>query len=234
MMADGIRVAPGIPYRQLQGMVGKMLRRYNTPVFSQMYKRINKLDTDILRGPNGLVMVSDRERSRVLALDTSGLKQHNRGEWIRAKWKKRRGFVKIHVLVDTETMKVLELEVTDDSVGDSTMFKSLLGQIVDTDGALHKEPLAAPHLDDYGTKYENHPTSGVSPLASFFSGVTRDRIALDLLLGDAAYGSRKNIAACARAWMTPRHHVRDQRDGAQQGVRRRAGYHRKGPDGRKP
>ncbi len=63
MMAAGIRVAPGVPYRQLQLMLGKMLRGYDTPVFSQTCERINKLDTYIRRGPNGFVTVSDRERS---------------------------------------------------------------------------------------------------------------------------------------------------------------------------
>ncbi len=35
-----------------------------------------------------------------------------------------------YVLVNTETMKILALEVTDDSVGDSSMFCQLLGQVV--------------------------------------------------------------------------------------------------------
>ncbi len=34
MMAAGIRVALGVLYRQIHGMVGKMLRGYNTPAFS--------------------------------------------------------------------------------------------------------------------------------------------------------------------------------------------------------
>ncbi len=38
MLAAGIRISLGIQYRQLQGMVGKMLRGYDTPVFSQMYR----------------------------------------------------------------------------------------------------------------------------------------------------------------------------------------------------
>ena len=209
MLAAGIRVAQGVRYRQLQGMVGKMIGRSNAPVFSQLCKRINGLDADIRRGPDGMVTVSDRKGPRVLALDASGLKQHNRGEWMRAKWKVRRGFVKMHVLVDTETMKILALEVTDDSVGDPTMFESLLGQVVDADGAnaedgtRHAEPPAAPRSDGGGPRYENLLASGVSPLASFFPGAPRDRTAPDLLLGDAAYGSRKNISACARAGVTP-------------------------------
>ena len=202
MLAAAFRGALGIRYRQLEGMVGKMVGGSNTPAYSQLYKRINRLDADIRRNPDGMVTVSDRKGSRMLALDASGLKQHNRGEWMRAKWRVRRGFVKMHVLVDTETMKILALEVTDDAVGDSTMFESLLGQVVDAGGARHTEPPAAPRSGG-GPRYENLLASGIPPLASFFPGAPRNRAAPDLLLGDAAYGSRKNVAACARAGVTP-------------------------------
>ncbi len=100
MMAAGLRVALGVRYRQLQGMGGRVVGESNTPVFSQLYKQISGLGADINRDPDGVVTVSDKKRSRILALDASGLKQHNRSEWMRAKWKVRRGFVKMHVLVD--------------------------------------------------------------------------------------------------------------------------------------
>ena len=56
--------------------------------------------------------VTDREIPSVaLAVDSTGLKQHNSGEWIGQKWKVRRGFVKLHVLVDTDTRKILAIRV---------------------------------------------------------------------------------------------------------------------------
>ena len=60
------------------------------------------------------------------AVDSTGLKQHNRGEWLRQKWKVRRGFVKMHVLADVDTRKILAVRVTDDRTGDSPMFVPLL------------------------------------------------------------------------------------------------------------
>ncbi len=115
---------------------------------------------------------------------------------MRAKWKARRGFVKMHVLVDTETMKILALEVTNDSVGDSSMFSQLLGQVV---GA--ERPKASGNNSSI-TEYENLLASGVPPLASICSGASGVRAAPDLLFGDAAYGSKQNMAACARAGVT--------------------------------
>lgn len=46
-----------------------------------------------------------------------------------------RGFVKLHVMVNTQTMKIVALSVTDESVGDVTEFRSLLGQSMDVIGA---------------------------------------------------------------------------------------------------
>ena len=208
MPAAGVRAAQGVRHRQLQGMIGKVIGRSDTPVFGQMHKRITGLDADMRRGPDGMVTVSGKKGSRMLALDASGLKRHNRGEWMRAEWKVRRGFVKMHVPVDTETMRILAPGVTDDSVGDPAMLESLLGQVADADGAgtgggaRSTEPPAAPRFGG-GPRYKNLLASGVPPLASFFPGAPRNPAAPDLLPGDAAYGSRKNAAACARAGVTP-------------------------------
>ena len=36
----------------------------------------------------------------VIALDSTGIKVANRGEWMRHKWHVRKGYLKIHVAVD--------------------------------------------------------------------------------------------------------------------------------------
>ena len=43
------------------------------------------------------------------------------------KWKVKRGFVKLPVMVDTLTMTIVALSVTDESAVDVTKFHSLLG-----------------------------------------------------------------------------------------------------------
>jgi hypothetical protein len=54
----------------------------------------------------------------------------NRGEWIRDKWKKRRGFIKIHVAVNIKTKKIVSMEVTKEDVVDGKMLKPLTRQAV--------------------------------------------------------------------------------------------------------
>lgn len=64
----------------------------------------------------------------IIALDSTGRKISSRGEWIRHKWKVRKGWVKVHIAVDVKTKKLLALEITDERVGDGKMLKPLMRQ----------------------------------------------------------------------------------------------------------
>jgi hypothetical protein len=65
-----------------------------------------------------------------IAVDSTGIKVTNRGEWIRDKWKKRRGFIKIHVAVNIKTKKIVSMEVTKEDVFDGKILKPLTRQEV--------------------------------------------------------------------------------------------------------
>ena len=52
----------------------------------------------------------------VIALDSTGIKVANRGEWMRHKWHVKRGYLKIHVAVDIKKKKIVSLEVTSEEV----------------------------------------------------------------------------------------------------------------------
>ena len=193
-----------------------MIGEPKTPSFSQLRKRMGRLDVNTYQG--GMIAVSDPKHSRILAADATGLKQHNRGEWMGKKWRVKRGFVKLHVMVDTQTMKIVALSVTDESVGDVTEFRSLLGQSMDAVGAGGGADDAPCHSQDPGPNaptgerccapsrrpaYQNHLASGISPLTSLSSDRPDDDPAPDIIYGDVAYGSRCNMAACACAGIVP-------------------------------
>jgi len=68
--------------------------------YSTISRRVNKLDIKIDKriGNDDIV----------IALDSTGIKVANRGEWIRDKWHVRRGYLKIHVVaVDIRKKKVV-------------------------------------------------------------------------------------------------------------------------------
>ena len=113
-----------IPYRNLMGMIMEVLKDEKVPHYTTIYRRIQSLD---VQTNGGTVTVTGGKGTAIrFAVDSTGLKQHNRGEWIRQRWKVRRGFVKMHVLVDVDTKKILAVRVTDDRTGDSPMFIPLL------------------------------------------------------------------------------------------------------------
>ena len=102
----------GLPYRQTQGMVQAYCSRRipKVPNYSSINRRINKLDIKV--NPN-------IGKDVVIAIDSTGIKVANRGEWIRHKWKIRRGFLKIHVGADIKSKKIISYKITDEHSHDA-------------------------------------------------------------------------------------------------------------------
>jgi Transposase DDE domain len=86
------------------------------PHYSIINRRVNQLEIKI----NEHV-----ENDIVIAIDSTGTKVSNRGEWIRHKWPIGKGYLKIHVAVDIKKKKIVSLEVTSEEVHDSKMLKHL-------------------------------------------------------------------------------------------------------------
>jgi hypothetical protein len=112
-----------LPYRELEGFT-KALSRYvkglKAPDYSSIHWRVEKLPIRLDRA------ISESSEDLVIALDASGVKVSNRGDWMRHKWKVRRGYLKIHIAVDVKRKRILALEVTDEKVGDGRMLKPLV------------------------------------------------------------------------------------------------------------
>jgi len=66
----------------------------------------------------------------VISLDSSGVKVTNRGEYMRQKWKVRRGWIKVRISVDDQNKQVVGIEATDESVSDTDESVSLVEQSV--------------------------------------------------------------------------------------------------------
>ena len=116
-----MRVYFHLPYRQAEGVV--MAHASNKvpsiPNYSTISRRVNSQD----------IRISERREvgnDIVIAVDSTGIKVANRGEWIRHKWHVRRGYLKIHVAVDIKNKKIISLEVTSEEVHDGKMLKKLV------------------------------------------------------------------------------------------------------------
>jgi len=110
-----------LPYRQTEGFL-KALRRFDSrihvPDYSTIDRRVNRLHVKLDTEEYG--------DDIVLAVDASGIKVSNRGDWMRRKWRLRRGYLKIHIAVDVKRKRILALEVTDEKVGDERMLQPLV------------------------------------------------------------------------------------------------------------
>ena len=110
------------PYRQLEGFTLALSRwgpRLRAPDYSATCRRVNRLKP--MLEPR-----LDPEEPVTIAVDASGIKVADRGEWIRRRWKRRRGFLKIHIAVDIKTKQIVAMEVTDERTGDGRMLKPLV------------------------------------------------------------------------------------------------------------
>ena len=87
-----------LPYRQTQGVVIAHASKKvpGIPDYSTISRRINKLEIKINEKLGNDI---------VIALDSTGIKVANRGEWMRHKWHVRKGYLKIHVAVDIKREK---------------------------------------------------------------------------------------------------------------------------------
>ena len=98
----------GVAYRQLQRIVEDCLGEDNTPNFSAIYKRINKIKLDESNGKSWFADGKTKTEIMFLAGDSTGLKPTSRGDWMGTKWNIRRGFIKMHVIVDSKTKKLFD------------------------------------------------------------------------------------------------------------------------------
>jgi len=129
--------------REIMGLVGRHAISY-----SQMFKRCRKLDMlgaavaekdpVWVRLANTANTAAAGGKGITAAIDVTGMKVAVRGEWMREKWKVRRGWVKVHALVDVSTGKVLSYCVTTEETVDSKMMFALVDDAVSRGHALER------------------------------------------------------------------------------------------------
>jgi IS5 family transposase len=124
-----IRVYFRLPYRQTEGIIkatGKSLPDH--PSYSQICRRVNKLDIPSKRADDD----DDDDESIVIAIDSTGIKVTNRGQWMQDKWNVgKKGYLKIHVAMNTKTKEILALEVTDEKLHDGKVMEHLVEQVLE-------------------------------------------------------------------------------------------------------
>lgn len=82
-------------YRALQGIVNALSCEFdNFPVitYSQVCRRVNEMN----------IKFTTNNQNLIVGVDGSGIKLSNRGDWMRKKWKVKRGWIKVVVMGDSK------------------------------------------------------------------------------------------------------------------------------------
>ncbi|NJK78370.1 MAG: IS5 family transposase [Nanoarchaeota archaeon] len=124
-----------LPYRQTEGIVKGHAKNKipSIPDFSTINRRINRLAVKIKKDDGENANPSEEENEYIIiAIDSSGIKKTNRGQWINKKWnmQSRKGYLKIHIAVNIKTKEILSMEVTDEHIHDNKMLPRLVDNVI--------------------------------------------------------------------------------------------------------
>jgi hypothetical protein len=127
-----------LPYRQTEGIAqvhakGKVP---SIPNYTTINRRINRLDIKIKEDNKDKEF---EDEYIVIAMDSTGVKVTNRGQWMREKWDvRKKGYLKIHIAVNVKSKKILSIKVTDEHVHDSKALPELVENIIKSDKIIGK------------------------------------------------------------------------------------------------
>ncbi len=121
-----------LPYRQTKEGIAQGHAKGKVPIipdYTTINRRINRLNIKIKDDSKNKEF---KDEYIVIAIDSTGIKVTNRGQWLRDKWhiKNKKGYLKIHIAVDVKTKKILSIKVTDEHVHDSKALPELVGNII--------------------------------------------------------------------------------------------------------
>src|SRR6476659_10135255 len=114
-----------LPYRQTEGIAqghakGKVP---SIPHYTTISRRINRLNIKVEDAAT--IKESAKDAYIIIAIDSTGIKITNRGQWLRDKWNIKKGYLKIHIAVNIKSKKIISIKVTDEHVHNSKVLTKL-------------------------------------------------------------------------------------------------------------
>jgi len=118
-----LRTALRLPFRQLQGILDALagFLAIKVPDYTTLWHRLCRCQVHLPR-PN--LTGSDW----TLAIDSTGIKVSDRGEWMREKWHVHRGWIKVHMAVEVVSGAIVDIQVSDEAASDAPFLPGLVEQ----------------------------------------------------------------------------------------------------------
>ena len=128
-----IRYLADCQYRDVEGIAQAMLQgRFPAPDFVTIWERTGYKSVSV-DGNTITVKMKNGKVHRLIG-DSTGLKMTNSGEWIAIKWNVKHNFIKLHIMIDEETQKILAFRITDVHGGDASQFPGMLDEALENLG----------------------------------------------------------------------------------------------------
>lgn len=121
--AQALRVSLRLPFRQLQGFLQALgcFFRIPAPDYTTLWHRLCLSEIQLPE--------LDRDGTDwTIAVDSTGIKVTDRGEWMREKWHVHRGWIKVHMAVEVGSGSIVGIQVTDESAKDAPYLPGLVEQ----------------------------------------------------------------------------------------------------------
>jgi hypothetical protein len=121
--AETLKTVLRLPLRQLQGFLQALacFIEFKVPDTTTLWHRGCQSHVN-------LPMVDLCGSGWTLAVDSTGIKVSDRGEWMREKWHVHRGWIKVHMCVEVRSGSIVGLMATDEKAKDAPFLPILVEQ----------------------------------------------------------------------------------------------------------
>jgi transposase len=121
--AETLKTVLRLPFRQLEGILQALacFLRIEVPDYTTLWHRECQSQVH-------LPMVDLVGSGWELAVDSTGIKVTDRGEWMREKWHVHRCWIKVHMCIEVDTGAIVGLAVSDEKAKDSKFLPILMEQ----------------------------------------------------------------------------------------------------------
>ena len=149
-------------------------------------------------------------KTHVLVADSTGITTTGKGRWIELKWNVKCSFIKLHILADEESQKILAFRITDTSGGDARNLPGMLDQTLDRLGIpledRDAEPAVSVEVDSAPADENTIETiteyvcdcGCCRPVAAERRVSKVKRAPVAILRGDGGYDSRDAFSHCRK------------------------------------
>ena len=159
---------------------------------------------------NRITVKTTNGKTHVLVADYIGITTTGKGRWIELKWNVKCNFIKLHILSDEESQKILAFRVTDTSGGDAKNLPGMLDHTLERLGVPLEDRSAEPSVS---VEMDDTPAdkSTVETITEYMCNcdccqtISRERRIskvemppVAIVRGDGGYDSREAFSHCRK------------------------------------